>query len=165
MPQKKRKRKANKDKHAYLLLSGERVSLGWLGEADLNFLTDLKEHVAEGESYFLLLERVRGREAYPLKGAKRLSAEIAQSVLFRVAADIVERVGIRQGVAVRPDQLGDPVRQPLVSVSEAAELIGVSRAAVHLALTNGKLRGYQVGKQWVIKRSVAEAYREARDAE
>ncbi len=165
MGRKKRKKIANKDKHAYQLLAGGQVSIGWLNKTDMDFLEDLKERIDDGESYFLLLELVRGADAYPLKGHPKLTSEVAQSALFRVASDMVERAGIQQGFALPPgdDGLGMPDEQPLVSVSEAAEVIGITRAAVHQAMTKGKLRGYQVGSMWVLRRRSAEAYRDARN--
>lgn len=159
----RKKKIANKDKHAYELLSGERVSIGWLSEADLKWLEQLKEDVEKGADYFILLKRVRGVSARPLKGSDKLTQEVAQSALFRVASDIVERAGIRQGFSLPMGSgLETPDEKPLVSASEAAEMIGISRAGVHLALTRGKLRGWKVGKMWVVDCNSASSYRNNR---
>jgi len=159
----KKKKTANKDKHAYELLTGERVSIGWLNEADLEWLEYLRAAVERGDDYFNMLKLVRGGRT--LKGAKKLTPEVTQSALFRVAADIVERAGIRQGYAIPPGSgLESPDEKPLVSISEAAEVIGLSRAAVHQALTRGKLRGWQVGSIWVIDHGSVIAYRDNRTA-
>ena len=156
---------ANKDKHAYDLLNGERISLGWLSEKDMVFLEGLKEAYEKGDDYFEMLRLIRGNGAYTLKGEPRLTNKVAQSVLFRVASDIVERAGIKQGVSLHPDQgLESPDDKPLCSMSEAAEIIGISRAAVHQALTKGKLRGWMVGTIWVLARADVLAYRRNRQS-
>jgi excisionase family DNA binding protein len=155
---------ANKDKHAYELLNGERISLGWLSEKDMVFLEGLKAAYEQGDDYFEMLRAIRGKNAYTFKGESRLTSKVAQSVLFRVASDIVERAGIKQGASLHPDQgIESPDAKPLCSMSEAAEIIGVSRAAVHQALTKGKLRGWMVGTIWVLARADVLAYRRNRE--
>jgi len=156
---------ANKNKHAYELLNGERISLGWLSEKDMVFLEGLKQAYEQGDDYFEMLRAIRGQNAYTLKGEPRLTNQVTQSVLYRVASDIVERAGINQGVSLHPNQgLENPDDVPLCSMSEAAEIIGVSKAAVHQALTKGKLRGWMVGTIWVLSRADVLAYRENRQA-
>ena len=156
---------ANKDKHVYELLNGDRVSIGWLSEKDMVFLEGLKQAYKQGDDYFEMLRAVRGKNAYTLKGETCLTNKVAQSVLFRVASDIGERAGIKQGVSLHPDQgIGSPDDDVLCSMSEAAEIIGISRAAVHQALTKGKLRGWMVGTIWVLVRAEVLAYRKNRQS-
>lgn len=156
---------ANKNKHAYELLNGERISLGWLSEKDMVFLEGLKESYEKGDDYFEMLRAIRGKDAYTLKGESKLNSKIAQSVLFRVASDIVERAGIKQGVSLPPGHgLENPDDNPLCSMSEAADIIGVSKTAVHQALTKGKLRGWMVGTIWVLSRADVLEYRRQRQA-
>lgn len=154
---------ANKDKHAYELLSGERISTGWLNENDKKWLKQLKKDVEDDADYFILLRFIRGVGAYPLKGSHRLTPEVAQSALFRVAQDIVERAGIRQGFALPPNvELETMSDKDFLSAPEAAEIIGITRAGVHHALTNGRLRGWRVGAVWVLSRADVMRYREKR---
>jgi len=154
---------ANKDKHSYELLSGEKLSTGWLSENDNKWLEELKQNVANDDDYFILLRSVRGLGAYPLKGAERLTPEVAQSVLFRVAQDIVERTGIRQGYSLPPGSgLEDIGNKDLLSTPEAAEIIGITRAGIHHALINGRLRGWKVGSGWVLLRADVLRYRDRR---
>jgi excisionase family DNA binding protein len=40
--------------------------------------------------------------------------------------------------------------EKVLSVTEAAELAGVSRTAVYYALQDGRLEGLRVGRAWVI---------------
>lgn len=51
----------------------------------------------------------------------------------------------------------DPRIPDLVSLTEAAELLGITRQAAHLRALNGQLKGALVGKTWVFRRSVVEA--------
>lgn len=155
--------KSNKEKHAYELLNGECVSIGWLGDSDMRFLENLKNRAVINDSYFDLLREVRDSGAYPLKGAKCLTKAVAQSVLYKVASDIVERAGIRQGVSLEPGgDMESPDEKPLVSLSEAAEIIGMSRAGVHLALTKGRLKGWLIGSMWVLDFDSVKKYKENR---
>lgn len=59
--------------------------------------------------------------------------------------------------------MADPPRDPripdLTSLSEAAEILGVSRAAVHKMVIKGRLRGARVGAGWVFRRVVVEKLR------
>jgi hypothetical protein len=154
----------NKDKHAYTLLSGRQLSLGWLDEMDMQYLEGLAEKAKAGEDYFELLKLVRGHGAYPRDGGS-LTPEVAQSLVFQVATDIVERAGIEQGLSIHPQDLFDiPQETPLVSIAQAAEIIGFSKAATHQALMKGKLRGWLVGNYWVLDRSSVERFRDARAA-
>jgi len=38
-------------------------------------------------------------------------------------------------------------------------LLGISRAAVHQALSEGRLQGERVGNAWAIRRRIVEAYK------
>jgi hypothetical protein len=63
------------------------------------------------------------------------------------------------------EYLRDPRIPDLVSLSEAAEILGITRQAVHLRAQNGQLRGALIGKSWVFRRSVVEAARAKPDPE
>jgi excisionase family DNA binding protein len=53
--------------------------------------------------------------------------------------------------------MADDRRIPdLVSVTEAAEMLGVTRQAVLLMAGNGQLPGRKVGATWVFRRAVVE---------
>lgn len=61
-----------------------------------------------------------------------------------------------------PDSVTDqPPRDPripdLVSLTEAAKMLGITRQAAHLRAQNGQLRGALIGKTWVFRRAVVEA--------
>lgn len=50
----------------------------------------------------------------------------------------------------------DPHIPDLVSATEAAEILHLTRQAVQLMATNGKLRGAKVGATWVFRRTVVD---------
>lgn len=141
----------NKDRHAYETLRGEKLSIGWLTEPEIKYLEDLKEAVDSGDDYFDLLKRVRDVNAMPLaEFGGKVTPEAVQTIFFQVAADIVERAGVQQGRSLAPgDNRLDP-ESKILSMSEAAKLIGKSRQAVHLALTRGKILGWRVGSAWIV---------------
>ncbi len=59
--------------------------------------------------------------------------------------------------------MADPPRDPripdLVSLHEAAEIMGMTRQAAHKMVTKGQLRGARVGTTWVFRRIVVERHR------
>lgn len=61
----------------------------------------------------------------------------------------------------------DPRIPELVSLTEAARIMGVSRQMAHKMVENGQLRGAQVGTTWVFRKAVVERHRRpsAGDAE
>lgn len=139
----------------YSLLKGEVVDLGTLPKNDLAFLLDLQRRALEEEDYFDLERSVCGPGAYPLKGNPRVTATTHRSVLFRVAEDIVERVGIRQGVLAPDDDDELVPTDGIMSATEAAEHLGITRSAVIKSAQTGRIKGRKVGKTWMLlKRSV-----------
>lgn len=54
----------------------------------------------------------------------------------------------------------DPKIPDLLSLTEAAEMLGISRQAVHKRAMRGQLLGAQVGGTWVFRRVVVEAARD-----
>lgn len=148
----------------YELLSGERLDLSGLEKHEVEFLDGLKaDATSEGADYFELLKRVKGREAVPLRG-RTITPQTARSPLYRAAHDVADRLGIEQGYVLGPDVDRTVVKPEagLLSMTEAAELIGISRPAVHQALHEERLRGRRVGNAWVVRRVDAEAFKRAR---
>jgi hypothetical protein len=146
------------------LLTGEKLSLAGLTEEERAFLRRLARDAEQGTDYFDLLRRVKGPKALPLRGGP-ITPAIATSVLYRVAHDIADRVGIEQGYLLAPE-VAESVEteggDDLLSLTEAAELIGITRPAAHQALVEKRLRGRRVGNAWVVTRPDAEAFRKAR---
>jgi len=148
----------------YELLTGESLDLGALKKEEVEFLDRLRADAAkEGADYFELLKRVKGPEGVPLRG-RPITPATARSPLYRVAHDVADRVGIEQGYVLRSDADRTAVQPEsgLLSMTEAADLIGISRPAVHQALREERLRGRRVGNAWVIRRADAEAFKRTR---
>ena len=153
---------ANKNRHAYEMMSGEILSIGWLEEKQIKILQNLKKSVDQEEDYFALLKMIRGPNSPMLKDfGGRVTPQACQSVFFRVAQDIVERAGVAQGRALAAEDLRLDPQAELVSMSEAAKLINRSRTAIHLALTKGAILGRQVGKAWIVDRNSVILYGKA----
>lgn len=145
----------------YELLGGETLDLAALPKEDVQFLLDLMRRAMNDEDYFDLERRVCGPGAYPLRGTPRVTREIHDSLLFRVAEDIVDRVGIRQG-SLAPG-LGDE-RVPtddIVSVTEAASALGITRSAVVKAAQVGRIKGRKIGHTWALLRRSVDSYKVA----
>jgi hypothetical protein len=149
----------------YELLTGEVLNISGLADAERAFLKQLSADAAEGADYFDLERRVKGRGALPLRGGP-ITPAIARSVLYRAAHDIADRVGIEQGYLLAPDvdRSGVEPSGDLLSLTEAAELIGISRPATHQALVEDRLRGQRVGNAWIVRGADAEAFRQGRSS-
>ncbi|MBI3726451.1 helix-turn-helix domain-containing protein, partial [bacterium] len=112
----------------------------------------------EDQDYFDLERSICAKGAYPLKGSPRVTREIHDSLIFRVAEDVVDRVGLRQGV-IAPAAKDERVpTDEIVSVSEAAGLLGITRSAVIKAAHTGRLKGKKIGKTWALLRRSVESY-------
>jgi len=142
----------------YQLLNGETLDLSRLPKADMEFLIDLMQRAMNDEDYFDLDRHVCGQGAYPLKGSGRVTREIHDAPLFRAAEDIVDRVGIRQG-ALAPDPGDERVpTEEIVSVTEAAAALGITRSAVIKAAQAGRIKGKKIGHTWALLRRSVESY-------
>ena len=148
----------------YELLNGEVLRLSGFVDSEREFLKRLSDDASRGADYFELLRRVKGPEALPRREGP-ITPAIAASVLYRVAHDVADRVGIKQGYLLAPDVARTVDAAPdLLSLTEAAELIGITRPATHQALHEGRLSGQRVGNAWVVRRPDAEAFKRARSS-
>ena len=146
----------------YDLLNGEQLNLAALPKKDVTFLLDLMQRAMNDEDYFKLERSVCGKGAYPLKGSPRVTRQIHDTPLFRAAEDIVDRAGIRQGV-LAPDVGDERVpTEEIVSVTEAAGTLGITRSAVIKAAQTGRIKGKKIGHAWALLRRSVESYSVAR---
>ena len=142
----------------YVLLNREILDLSPLPTQDVEFLLDLMQRAMNDEDYFDLDRHICGKGAYPLKGAARVTREIHDTPLFRAAEDIVDRVGIRQG-ALAPDPGDERVpTEDIVSVTEAAEALGITRSAVIKAAQAGRIKGKKIGHTWALLQRSVDSY-------
>jgi excisionase family DNA binding protein len=150
---------------SYELLTGERIDAAAFDQREEDFIRKLSADAESGADYFDLLKRVKGPDAFPLRGG-RITAAVARSPLYRIAHDVADRVGIVQGYLLDP-KVDRSVVQPnaeLLSLTEAAGLIGITRPAAHQALAEKRLVGQRVGNAWVVRRSDVETFMRARSA-
>jgi hypothetical protein len=147
----------------YELLTGETIGVAEFDKREEEFIRNLSTDAEKGAEYFDLLKRVKGREALPLRGGQ-ITPAIARSPLYRVAHDIADRAGVAQGYLLPPkaDRTVVKYDAELLSLTEAADLIGITRPAAHQALTEKRLAGQRVGNAWVVRRSDAEAFQRGR---
>ena len=142
----------------YELLSGETLDLSSLPKQDMEFLLSLMQRAMNNEDYFDLERHVCGKGAYPLEGSARVTREIHDTPLFRAAEDIVDRVGIRQGT-LAPDPEDELVpTEEIMSVTEAADSLGITRSAVIKAAQAGRIKGKKIGHTWALLRRSVDSY-------
>jgi hypothetical protein len=145
----------------YELLNGDEVDLAGLSREDTEFLLDLMRRAMGDEDYFSLERAVCGSGAYPLKRSARVTPEIHASPLFRVAEDVVDRAGIRQGrLAPDPGDARVPTEQ-IMSVGDAAKALRITRSAVIKAAQSGRIQGKKIGHRWALLCNSVKSYRVA----
>ncbi len=144
----------------YTLLDGEGLDLTDLSTEERAFIDELAAATAApGAAYPSLLLRVHGAGAFPTRKAGGwVTPAVMHSTVFRVADDIVSRLGIAQNY-VGPPTNAAPAQ--LLSVSEAARLVGVSRQAINQAIERGAVAAQKVGRDWILRLEDVRAYQAA----
>lgn len=150
----------------YKLLSAETVGLDGLDAREVAFLRTLQRMAASGISFFELERMAIGPGSPALQGWSRVTRDIVNSPLYRVAADIVTRAGIAEGLILAPEheqERGEiPADRSLMSVTQAASMLGVSRAAVHKAIQQDRLPAQRYGNVILVSRVAVLRYRAER---
>ena len=150
------------------LLDGRRVSLTDLSAREQAFLTDLQRMARQGVSYFEVYRTAVGPGSPALQGRNRIDRRIVGSPLYLVARDIATRVGIRQGLVLAPEHQNETAKAPrdasMMSVAQASDLIGITRAAVYKAIEKRALETIRIGNVTLVDRASAQAYREQRES-
>lgn len=149
------------------LLDGTAINLRGLSAREQAFLRDLKKMAREGVSYFEIYRTAVGPGSPALAGRNRIDRRLAQSPLYLAARDIATRAGIDQGLILAPAQQSARAaaakageERAMMSVAQAAQLIGVSRAAVYKAIGRGTLEAERIGNVTVVARQSALDYRD-----
>ena len=150
------------------LLNGTKVSLGDLSGRERDFLRTLTNMVNEGVSYFEVYRLALGPGSPALLGRIRVDRDLVKTPLYLVARDIATRVGIQQGLILSPEHeaeraTAEQIESP-ISVAQAAEVIGISRAAAYKAVQDGRLPARKIGNVTIVKRGDAEAYKQSRQS-
>ena len=150
----------------YQLLSGETISIEDFGVRDVAFLKNLQRMAKDGISFFELERVAIGPGSPALQGWSRVTREIVSSPLYRVAADIATRAGIAEGLILAPEHEDERSRIPadrsLMSVTLAANTLGISRAAVHKAIQAKRLAVQRYGNVILVGRDAVLRYKKER---
>jgi len=144
------------------LMSGETVALDGLEARENAFLSDLKKMAKAGVSFFEIERLAIGPGSPALQGWSRVTREIVSSPLYRVAADIATRAGIAEGLILAPEHESHrkhiPDDRSMMSVTQAANTLGISRAAVHKAIQQRRLAAQRYGNVLLVDRVAVERY-------
>jgi excisionase family DNA binding protein len=153
----------------YKLLDGRGVDLGRLGAPEQRFLRDLQRMARADVSYFEIYRLAVGPGSLAMGGANRIDGRIVGSPLYLAARDIATRAGIKQGLILDPGFEGERARAPgdasMMSVTQAAEFIGITRAAVYKAVRKGAIEATRIGNVTVVSRKSVLAYRSHRNVD
>lgn len=152
----------------YTLLNGKKVDLTGLSAREKAFLRDLGRIAKADISYFEVERTAIGPGSPALQGWQTITPEIASSPLYLAAGDIATRAGIAQGLILAPQfehLRGEfPRDGSHISTVQAAQLIGISRAAVHKAIKAGKIEALRIGNVTVLSKKSALEYRQRRES-
>jgi len=138
------------------LLSGETVSLSDLTRREHAFLRNLQEMIKDGAGYFDIERAAIGPGSPALEGRNRVDHRIVTAPLYKVARDIATRAGIAEGLILAPEHEARRAELAtdgaMISVTQAANYLGISRAAVHKAINEKRLLGRHVGNLVIVDR-------------
>lgn len=141
---------------SYTLLRGDTVSLAGLSQQELKFLKDLLRLARNDVDYFEICAKACGPGSLALRGYSGLTRAIAQTPLYQAASDLAIRAGIHQHLVLAPEhehlRSQAPTDGSTLSVTQAADLLLMSRAAVHKAIKAGKIRFLRVGNVILVDR-------------
>lgn len=148
------------------LLSGETLRLEDVQAHELGFLKNLQRMAKSGISFFEIERVAIGPGSPALQGWSRVTPEIVSSPLYRVASDIATRAGITEGLILGPeheDKRKDiPMDRSMMSVTQAANTLGISRAAVHKAIQQKRLAAQRYGNVVLASREAVFRYKRER---
>src|SRR5712691_5351418 len=148
------------------LLSGESIGLDDIEASDVSFLKNLQRMATSGISFFELERVAIGPGSPALQGWSRVTPEIVSSPLYRVATDIATRAGIAEGLVLAPEHEDKrsqiPADRSLMSVTQAANTLEISRAAVHKAIRQKRLAARRYGNVVLVSRDALLQYKQER---
>ena len=150
----------------YILIDGKALDMSKLSRTEGAFLRDLRRMAEQNISYFEIERTAIGPGSPALRGRQTIDRRTAAQPLYLAAEDIATRAGIRQGLILAPEfehlRPQFPTDGSHISAAQAADFIGISRAAVYKAIHAGKLEALHIGNVTVINRKSAVGYRERR---
>lgn len=150
------------------LLNGKKLDLDGLSRSESAFLRDLRRMTEQDISYFEIARTAIGPGSPALRGRQTIDRRTAAQALYLAAEDIATRAGIRQGLILAPEfehlRSQFPTDGSHISAAQAADFIGISRAAVYKAIHAGKLEALHIGNVTVVNRKSAVEYRQRRES-
>lgn len=151
----------------YTLLNGKTLDLSELSPAEGAFLRDLRRMAENDISYFEIARTAIGPGSPALRGRQTIDRRTAATPLYLAAEDIAIHAGVQQGLILAPEfehlRAEFPTDGSHISVAQAADFIGISRAAVYKAINAGTLQALKIGNVTVVNRQAAVVYRERRE--
>lgn len=152
----------------YTLLNGKTLTLGDRSPAEGAFLRDLHRMVEQDISYFEIARTAIGPGSPALRGRQTIDRRTAATPLYLVAEDIATRAGIEQGLILAPEfehlRSQFPTDGSHISAAQAANLIGISRAAVYKAINARTLQALRIGNVTVVNKKSAIEYQQRRES-
>lgn len=141
---------------SYSLLKGGTVSLAGLTAQERKFLKDLLRMARSDVDYFEICAKACGPGSVALRGYSGLTRALADTPLYQAASDLATRAGIRQHLVLAPEHEAlrsqAPTDGSTLSVTQAADLLLMSRAAVHKAIKAGKIKFLRIGNVILVDR-------------
>jgi len=152
----------------YTLLNGKTIEVSELSPAESAFLRDLRRMVEQDISYFEIARTAIGPGSPALRGRQTIDRRTAATPLYLAAEDIATRAGIQQGLILAPEfehlRPQFPTDGSHISAAQAADFIGISRAAVYKAINAGTLQALRIGNVTVVNKKSAVEYRQRRES-
>jgi len=152
---------------AHTLLNGQVLDLRELASAERRLLRDLQRMAQNDISYFEIARTAIGPGSPALRGRQTIDRRTAASPLYLAAEDIATRAGINQGLILAPEfehrRREFPTDGSHISAAQAADLIGISRAAIYKAIDAGKLEALRIGNVTVVNKKSAIEYKRRRE--
>ena len=147
----------------YKLLSGEIIKLESLTTRQRNFLHTLRQMVKDDECYFEVCQFAVGPGSPAMQGRNCVNPSLLKSPLYLVARDIATRLGIKQHLILAPEfeelRSKAPKDSSQLNLFQAANFIGISRAAVLDAINKNKLKALEIGNVILVEKVSAIEYR------
>ena len=94
----------------YVTLAGERIDLSALSREDQEFMEKAATASRSGESYPDFVNRVHAPGSPALAGGDWVTQEVLASPLYRVCADLADRLGVAQGFLALGENASGAVR-------------------------------------------------------
>ncbi|MGH9399974.1 MAG: helix-turn-helix domain-containing protein [Thermoanaerobaculia bacterium] len=152
----------------YTLLNGKTLDLSELSPAEGAFLRGLRRMTENDISYFEICRSAIGPGSPALRGRQTIDRRTAATPLYLAAEDIATRAGIQQGLILAPEfehlRAQFPTDGSHISAAQAADFIGISRAAVYKAINAGTLQALRIGNVTVVNKKSAVEYRQRRES-